>query len=61
MFGGLRGYEWIFIVLLILILFGPGRIAKIFKELGESVRSFREGMNNKDEKKDENQPPEEKK
>jgi sec-independent protein translocase protein TatA len=41
--------EWIGILLLVIILFGPGRIGKVFSELGKSVRSFRDGLKGDDE------------
>ena len=32
-------------VLIIILLFGPGRISKIAKELGASISAFKEGLN----------------
>jgi sec-independent protein translocase protein TatA len=40
----LGGWEWIIILVIILLLFGPGRIGKIAGELGRSIKSFREGL-----------------
>jgi len=45
MFGLPRGAEWIVILLIVVLLFGPGRIGKIAGELGRGIRSFREGLN----------------
>ena len=39
-----RGAEWIVILLIVLLLFGPGRIGKIAGELGKGIRAFREGL-----------------
>ena len=39
-----RGAEWIIILIVVLLLFGPGRIGKIAGELGRSIKSFREGL-----------------
>jgi sec-independent protein translocase protein TatA len=39
-----RGAEWIVILLIVLLLFGPGRIGKIAGELGRGIRAFREGL-----------------
>jgi len=50
-FGGLGGFEWIIILLIIILLFGPGRIGKIAGEIGQGIKSFRDGL--KTEKKDE--------
>ena len=44
MLGLPRGAEWIVILLIVLLLFGPGRIGKIAGELGRGIRSFREGL-----------------
>jgi sec-independent protein translocase protein TatA len=49
MFGLPRGTEWIVILLIVILLFGPGRIGKIAGELGRSIKSFREGLGNKEE------------
>ncbi|MFZ5921772.1 MAG: Sec-independent protein translocase subunit TatA/TatB [Chloroflexota bacterium] len=51
-FGGL---EIVVLLVIVLLLFGPGRIAKIAGELGSSIKSFREGLggkNKEDEKED---------
>jgi sec-independent protein translocase protein TatA len=37
--------ELIIVLIIVLLLFGPGRIAKIAGELGRGIRSFREGVN----------------
>jgi sec-independent protein translocase protein TatA len=39
-----RGAEWIVILLIVLLLFGPGRIGKIAGELGRGIKAFREGL-----------------
>jgi sec-independent protein translocase protein TatA len=36
--------ELLIILLIILVLFGGGRIAKLAGELGSAIRSFREGL-----------------
>jgi sec-independent protein translocase protein TatA len=44
------GYAEIIIVLVIVILlFGPGRISKVSKEIGASITAFREGLKSKEE------------
>ena len=43
--------EIIAILLVILLLFGPGRIEKLAGELGKSIRSFQKGVKG-DEKND---------
>ncbi len=49
MLGLPRGAEWIVILIIVLLLFGPGRIGKIAGELGKGIKSFRDGLSNPDE------------
>lgn len=44
MLGLPRGAEWIVILLIVLLLFGPGRIGRIAGELGKGIKAFREGL-----------------
>jgi sec-independent protein translocase protein TatA len=44
MLGLPRGAEWIVILVIVLLLFGPGRIGKIAGELGRGIKAFREGI-----------------
>jgi sec-independent protein translocase protein TatA len=53
MLGLPRGAEWIVILIIILLLFGPGRIGKLAGELGKGIKSFRDGLANPEEKKEE--------
>lgn len=46
------GWEWIIVLIIVLLLFGPGRIGKIAGELGKGIKAFREGLG-KDEQNDE--------
>ena len=52
MLGLPRGAEWIVILIIILLLFGPGRIGKVAGELGKGIKAFRDGINTKDEDKE---------
>jgi sec-independent protein translocase protein TatA len=46
--------ELLIILLIIVLIFGVGRIGKIGGELGKGIRSFRDGLKGpEDEKKDE--------
>jgi sec-independent protein translocase protein TatA len=40
--------ELIIILVIILLLFGPGRIGKIAGEVGKGIRNFRDGLGGKD-------------
>lgn len=61
MLGLPRGAEWIIILVIVVLLFGPGRIGKIAGELGRSIKNFREGLGTKDETDKESVDSEEKK
>jgi sec-independent protein translocase protein TatA len=52
MLGLPRGAEWFVILIIVLLLFGPGRIGKIAGELGKGIKSFRDGLSAKDEEQD---------
>jgi sec-independent protein translocase protein TatA len=54
MFGSLGTTELIIILVIVILLFGVGRIGKVAGELGSGIRSFREGL-----KGDEEESPEE--
>jgi sec-independent protein translocase protein TatA len=46
---GLGPTELIIILIIVVILFGAGRIGKIAGELGSGIRDFREGLKGDDE------------
>jgi sec-independent protein translocase protein TatA len=43
------GWEWVVILLVILLLFGGSRLPQLAKALGQSKRAFREGQDEADE------------
>ena len=45
--------EILIVLVIVILLFGPGRISKIAKELGASISAFKEGLNGE---KSENKP-----
>ena len=47
-----RGAELIVILVIVLLLFGPGRIGKLAAELGKGIKAFRDGLG-KDKQEDE--------
>lgn len=51
--------EILIVLVIVLLLFGPGRISKIAGELGKSISSFRDGL--KGEKEDKEVPEEDSK
>ena len=48
--------EIIIVLVIIILLFGPGRISKVARELGESITAFKEGLNGEPEKPNETDP-----
>ncbi|MCD4738652.1 MAG: twin-arginine translocase TatA/TatE family subunit [Anaerolineae bacterium] len=36
--------EWIIVLVIALLIFGPGRITKLAKELGQSIQTFQHAM-----------------
>jgi sec-independent protein translocase protein TatA len=48
--------ELLIILVIVVLLFGPGRIGKIAGELGKGIRNFREGLNGKSDNATESPP-----
>ncbi len=40
----IRGWELIIILVIVLLLFGPGRLSRIAGEIGRGIREFRSGI-----------------
>lgn len=36
--------ELLIVLVIVLLIFGPGRIVKVSREIGASIRQFREGL-----------------
>lgn len=45
--------EIVIILVIVLLLFGPGRIVKIANELGSSIKAFRDGLQKKEDSEEE--------
>jgi sec-independent protein translocase protein TatA len=61
MFGSISWPEVILFLVVLILVFGVGRISKIGGELGSGIKAFKEGLNGKKEsdeesKSDENKP-----
>lgn len=42
--GSLSPIHWIIVLVVVLLLFGPARLAGVGKGLGEGIRSFKKGV-----------------
>lgn len=42
--GWVGGYEWILIILVVLLLFGGRKIPELMKGLGRGIREFKDGV-----------------
>jgi sec-independent protein translocase protein TatA len=50
--------EWIIVLVIVLLVFGVGRLSKIGGELGKGIREFRRGIKGEAEEEEEkDQPP----
>ena len=44
-----KGTEWILILIIVLVIFGPKNLPKLGASLGKTVKNLREGMQGEDE------------
>ncbi len=54
LFFGMRGAQLIFIIVIILLIFGAARLPKIMRNMGRGVHQFRQGL--EDAKEEMNKP-----
>ena len=52
--GGLSPVHWLLVLLVVLLLFGAGRLSEIGKGLGEGIKNFKKGLS--DDPKDDDSP-----
>ncbi|MGN6499023.1 MAG: twin-arginine translocase TatA/TatE family subunit [Tsuneonella sp.] len=43
--GSFSIWHWLIVLLIVLVLFGRGRVAEIMGDFGKGIKSFKEGMN----------------
>lgn len=51
-FGGLGGWEWLIILVIVIILFGGSRLAGVGAALGNSIKEFRQAVKTESNDKD---------
>jgi sec-independent protein translocase protein TatA len=47
--GSLSPIHWLIVIVIVLLVFGPGRLAGVGKGLGEGIRQFKKGLNEEPE------------
>ena len=45
------GWEFIIVLVIVLLIFGPGRITKIAGEMGKGIKEFKDGITGEDDAK----------
>lgn len=46
--GAFSIWHWIVVLAIVLLLFGPGRLGNLGRDLGKSIKEFKSAMNDKD-------------
>lgn len=56
----LGGWEWVIILIIVVLVFGVGRISKLGSEMGKGISAFRDGLKEGQdiEEKDDEKSPE---
>ena len=54
------GWEWIIVLLIVVLIFGVGRISKVGEDLGKGIRAFRKGLSGDEEEKEKKEETEDK-
>ena len=48
--GGLSLWHWLVVIILVLLLFGRGRISDMMGDIGKGLKSFKQGMADDEDK-----------
>ena len=56
MFGDFGAPELLIVLVIVMLLFGPGRLSKMMGELGKGLRSFKESVSSEEETKPDSAP-----
>jgi sec-independent protein translocase protein TatA len=54
--GTLSPVHWLIVIVVVLLVFGPSRLAGVGKGLGDGIRSFKKGLAEDDEPKGDGSP-----
>lgn len=46
--GAFSIWHWVVVLAIVLLLFGPGRLGNLGRDLGKSIKEFKGAMNDKD-------------
>ena len=49
MFSSIRGMEWIVILVIVLVIFGPSQLPKLMKTIGEGFRALKKAASDDDD------------
>lgn len=49
--GSFSIWHWMIVLVIVLVLFGRGRVSEIMGDFGKGIKSFKEGMNEEEAKK----------
>ena len=41
---GIRGWEWIIVLVVIILIFGPSKIPELARSVGKAITEFRKGI-----------------
>ena len=61
MFGMPSGAEWLIVLLLVLIVFGAGKLPQVGRQLGSAISEFKDTVRPKDDEEEDVEPKNEKK
>jgi sec-independent protein translocase protein TatA len=50
--GGMSLFHWVIVALVVLILFGRGKLSETMGDFGKGMREFRKGMKDEDEERE---------
>lgn len=55
--GSFSIWHWLIVLVIVLVLFGRGRVSEIMGDFGKGIKSFKDGMNEEEAKKASNSTP----